>query len=248
MQKTQDILRAIAHISLLYSEASLKQHVQRKLQLFLLRQERLLSDIFFMRSAPFLSFLSFLAVIFFAVCVLVSFNVFHILLPGFLFPPSMQDRRSEQSLYVFSKQKKKLEATKQALYQAKDWHSQVKLLAAAISTPPRTEALRSKASYSEDILRLPFIGFAIEYIWEHEGELIIHLNADIMKEELAMFLAKEKQSQKETYYLDIFFRALCASIFALKLHKPVQSIAFLLNGKKRNWPGMKFDLRKQYRR
>ena len=117
-----------------------------------------------------------------------------------------------------------------------------------MSRPAGLQESLGGADYA-DLEPLPDLGLAIRRVWFPGGpaHLLIDLRSTSLEEEVDHFLlSRTDGARPQTILLDGFFRAFTASVF--EQMPEVQTIDYLVDGTRRNLPGMEFNLEQQYTR
>ena len=192
-------------------------------------------------------FFTFLIVILLSLCLLVSVNPYRLLLPHLVFPLPTRDTRQEVEFFIFSSYKQGLVKWKQPLLLTGNLHMRLKLIALALTNHQRIQDGNQERIRRLDWKTLPLFGNAIRHVWElPRRRLIINLSSQAMQREIQTFHKNSSTEKKEAYYLDAFFMAFVANIFQLEPN--VHSIEFFLDGSRKKWTDMSFDLSKQHLR
>lgn len=198
-------------------------------------------------SSRFKSIALCIAFLFFAISILAASNPFKLLVPGkaFVFPYS--NTRQLVTQYGVSKKDKKIVEFERYFLPTGSIEQQIRRIAGDIQTPVH---FKDKASGRKiiEVAPLPALTNAIIKIWflKENGLVIIDLRSNSIERELNLFLANAPDSRlKKSSYLDSWFIALTSSI--LKMHQEVKAIEYRLDGQKRNFPEMTFNLVARYK-
>ena len=167
-------------------------------------------------------------------------NPLRLLVPALAFPIPKKDSRPTVTLYSVTAVGRALVPIRRRIQLSPDSTKLAQRILFALTRPPAVQVQESDDF--RDLIPLPGLGASVRGIWARpNGLLVLDLRSVSLADDLQKTAENRRPLRTEAEYMDAFIRSYARSVF--EVIPQLRTVQFLIDGERKVWKGLSFDLR-----